>query len=207
MSSRGSRRNGRETKLQILKFAQAELEEHGPVKFNILRVIEESGISRSSIYHHFGDRDGVIAAVEVERFIAELRFSNELLRLALSSVTSGKKAFELLEQALLAASSPLGRQQRAHRIAVIAVAQTNPSLQQLLVQQSLVGDEYLSETLEIAQARGLIQMKQPSLSIARFIASIFVGRVTVDGFESSEIDESWVSTAVSVLEHLLNPIN
>ena len=48
---------------RILEHARRELDEFGPVKFNIMRVIEESGVSKSLVYHHFGGRDGVISAV------------------------------------------------------------------------------------------------------------------------------------------------
>jgi AcrR family transcriptional regulator len=207
ISERPTRSNGRETRQHILKCAQVELEKYGPIKFNILRVIEESGVSRSSVYHHFGDRDGIIAAVEVERLISEIRHSNEMLRLALSAATSGKKVFELLEQALLFASMPEGRQSRAHRVAVIAAAQDIPQLQISLVENTISGDKYLAETLEIAQSQGLIEMSLPAIDIARFIASIFIGRITVDGLESEEVDASWVKTTVAVLRFLLNPQN
>jgi len=207
ISQRPTRSNGRETRQHILKCAQAELEKYGPIKFNILRVIEESGVSRSSMYHHFGDRDGIIAAVEVERLISEIRYSNEMLRLALSAATSGETTFELLEQALLFASLPEGRQSRAHRVAVIAAAQNIPQLQESLVENHIFGDEYLAKTLEIVQSQGLIKMTQPSIDIARFISSIFIGRITVDGLKSDEVDAAWVKTTVAVLRFLLNPQN
>lgn len=206
MDDRDSRSNGRETKAHILKVAQAELEAHGPVKFNILRVIEESGVSRSSLYHHFGDRDGLITAVEVERYIEEIRFSNEMLRLVISTATSGAKFFESLEVALLAASTTVGRQQRAHRIAVIAAAQSIPALQQALVEHSESGDVYLAETLEIARTKGLISTSAPMLPIARMISTLFIGRIAVDGFESEETDGAWVKMTVEILEFLLQPV-
>jgi len=207
ISERPTRSNGRETRQHILKCAQAELEEYGPIKFNILRVIEESGVSRSSMYHHFGDRDGIIAAVEVERLIAEVRLSNEMLRLLVMSASSGEKVFESLEHALMFASMPEGRRSRAHRIAVIAAAQNIPQLQTSLVENQIFGDQYLTETLEIAQSQGMIEMTQPAVHIARFVASIFIGRITVDGLESEEVDTTWVQTTMSVLRFLLNPKN
>ncbi len=206
MDDRDSRSNGRETKAHILKIAKAELEAHGPVKFNILRVIEESGVSRSSLYHHFSDRNGLITAIEVERYIEEIRFSNEMLRLVISSATSGARVFESLEVALLAASSTEGRQQRAHRIAVIAAAQSIPALQQALVEQSESGDAYLAETLEIARAKGLVATSAPMLPIARMISTLFIGRIAVDGFESEETDGAWVKMTVEILRFLLQPV-
>ena len=97
MSDRITRSNGRETRAVILEYAKAELEEFGPVKFNILRVIENSGVGRSSVYHQFGDRDGLITAIEVERFIEEIRLSNELLRLSIDAVKTSDELFLLCQ--------------------------------------------------------------------------------------------------------------
>ena len=200
---RASRSNGRETRAIILDHAKAELDKFGAVKFSILRVIENAGISRSSVYHQFGDRDGLITAVEVDRLIEENRASNESLRFGVNMVSTSEELFSIIEEALHAASSPNGRETRAHRIAVIAAAQNIPPLERALAEQTNTGDHYLAETLEIGRARGLIAPQQSTLSIARFISSVFIGRITVDGFHSSEDDEAWVKTTVSVLKFLL----
>lgn len=202
---RVSRSNGRETRAQILQYAKAELEEFGPVKFNILRVIENAGVSRSSVYHHFGDRDGLITAIEVERFISEIHQSNEILRLSINAVKTSDELFFLIEQALAAASSPQGRENRAHRVAVIAAAQSIPSLETALIEETNAGDHYLAETLEIGKSLGLIAPQFPSLSIARMISTLFIGRISVDGFNSPDDDDAWVITTVAVLRFLLLP--
>ena len=205
MSDRLTRSNGRETRAVILDYAKAELEEFGPVKFNILRVIENSGVARSSVYHQFGDRDGLITAIEVERFIEEIRLSNELLRLSIDAVKTSDELFLLIEQALHAVSTTEGRASRAHRIAVIAAAQNIPSLEIALAEHSNIGDHYLAETLEIGRTRGIINPQESTLSIARIISTLFIGRISVDGFNSPDDDSAWVKTTVSILKFLLLP--
>lgn len=205
MSDRASRSNGRETRAVVLKHAKAELEAFGPVRFNILRVIENAGVSRSSVYHHFGDRDGLITAIEVERFIEERQITNELLRLSVDVVKNSDELFLLIEQALHAASTSDGRESRAHRIAVIAAAQNIPSLESALTEHGNIGDHYLAETLEMGKNRGIINPQESTLSIARIISSLFIGRISVDGFNSPDDDEAWVKTTMSILRFLLLP--
>jgi AcrR family transcriptional regulator len=206
MNDRITRSNGRETRAVILEHAQAELEAHGPVKFNILRVIENSGVGRSSVYHQFGDRNGLIAAVEVERFIEEIRITNELLRLSVAAVKTSDELFLLIEQALHAVSTAEGRESRAHRIAVIAAAQSIPSLEAALAEHGNSGDHYLAETLEMGRTRGIINPQESTLSIARIISTLFIGRISVDGFNSPDDDNAWVRTTVSILKFLLLPV-
>jgi AcrR family transcriptional regulator len=206
MNDRITRSNGRETRAVILEHAQAELEAHGPVKFNILRVIENSGVGRSSVYHQFGDRNGLIAAVEVERFIEEIRITNELLRLSVAAVKTSDELFLLIEQALHAVSTAEGRESRAHRIAVIAAAQSIPSLEAALAEHGNSGDHYLAETLEMGRTRGIINPQESTLSIARIISTLFIGRISVDGLNSPDDDNAWVRTTVSILKFLLLPV-
>jgi AcrR family transcriptional regulator len=206
MNDRITRSNGRETRAVILEHAQAELEAYGPVKFNILRVIENSGVGRSSVYHQFGDRNGLIAAVEVERFIEEIRITNELLRLSVAAVKTSDELFLLIEQALHAVSTAEGRESRAHRIAVIAAAQSIPSLETALAEHGNSGDHYLAETLEMGRTRGIINPQESTLSIARIISTLFIGRISVDGLNSPDDDNAWVRTTVSILKFLLLPV-
>ena len=206
MNDRITRSNGRETRAVILEHAQAELEAYGPVKFNILRVIENSGVGRSSVYHQFGDRNGLITAVEVERYIEEIRITNELLRLSVAAVKTSDELFLLIEQALHAVSTAEGRESRAHRIAVIAAAQSIPSLEAALAEHGNSGDHYLAETLEMGRTRGIINPQESTLAIARIISTLFIGRISVDGFNSSDDDNAWVRTTVSILKFLLLPV-
>jgi len=206
MNDRITRSNGRETRAVILEHARAELEAYGPVKFNILRVIENSGVGRSSVYHQFGDRNGLITAVEVERFIEEIRVTNELLRLSVAAVKTSDELFLLIEQALHAVSTAEGRESRAHRIAVIAAAQSIPSLEAALAEHGNSGDHYLAETLEMGRTRGIINPQESTLSIARIISTLFIGRISVDGFNSPDDDNAWVRTTVSILKFLLLPV-
>ena len=68
-TAKRKRTDGLETIERVIKFAQKEIDKHGSTEFNLDRVIEQSGVSRSSIYHHFGNRAGLIAAVDVRRAI------------------------------------------------------------------------------------------------------------------------------------------
>ena len=206
-ADRVSRSNGRETRAHILQHAKAELEQFGPVRFNILRVIENADVSRSSVYHHFGDRDGLITAIEVERFIEEIRQSNEIVRFTVNAVKTSDELFFLIEQGLHAASTPQGRENRAHRIAVMAAAQSIPTLEAALIEETNAGDHYFAETIELGRSRGLVNPQLPALSVARMISTLFIGRISVDGFNSSEDDEEWVKTTVAVLRFLLLPHN
>ncbi|MGA1366587.1 MAG: TetR/AcrR family transcriptional regulator, partial [Ilumatobacteraceae bacterium] len=49
------------------------LEKNGAVGFRLEDLIEQTGISKSSLYLHFGDRDGLIAAALESAFSQIIR--------------------------------------------------------------------------------------------------------------------------------------
>lgn len=188
---------------KILDHARAELDAVGAVKFNILRVIENSGVSRSSVYHHFGDRDGVIAAVEVDRLIQEMKGLNDAVRNLVSVAVAAEGVFEAIRMVLTAAGSPEGRRQRTRRLQVMVAALDIPLLAETLREEQADGDRHMAATLGIAAERGLIQPVENPLGTAHLISSLFIGRAMVDVIGDPQADEDWVDTTMLVLRSLL----
>jgi AcrR family transcriptional regulator len=66
------RLTGEEARARILDAASAQLTSEGPRGLRLDTIAEELGISRQAILHHFGTRDGLIAAV-VQRALERLQ--------------------------------------------------------------------------------------------------------------------------------------
>jgi AcrR family transcriptional regulator len=64
--ARRKRLSGEEARKRILEAASAKLREVGPQALTLSELGKELGISHQAILHHFGSRDGLVAAV-VER--------------------------------------------------------------------------------------------------------------------------------------------
>jgi AcrR family transcriptional regulator len=170
-----------------------------------MRVIEESGVSKSSVYHHFGGRDGVISAVEVQRLIDERLANNALIGQILASVNSGEECLDVIEAGLHLASNATGRKNRSHRIAVVAAAQHIPVLTESLAEESRIADIALTEVLTGARDRGLINPTESLEDIARYMSSMFIGRSALDTYESEEFDAAWIRMSMRVLRGFLQP--
>ncbi len=204
-SNQRKRSDGLETIALISKFARKELDSVGPVKFNLDRVLEKSGVSRSSVYHHFGNRDGLVAAVETQRSVEEQQAEMDLMREFILSAQSSQQIFDAIEFALTVAAERDGAQRRSRRISRLTASHTNPALALAIHKAQVEGSQHLADTLEAARAKGLIAPIAPLLGISYVIQSLFVGRILVDVAEDKDIDAQWVSATMSTLRHLLNP--
>jgi len=200
------RSDGLETIDRIVSFAAAELNEVGPVQFNVIRVLEKAGVSRSSVYHHFRNREGLIAAVEVQRLLEQLRQANSSTREFISQAESTEVIFGAIEFVLRMAGSEEGKQNRRRRIATMAAAQSIPVLADTIIDIQIRGDEYMAGTLQIAVDNGLIAPTESLLGIAQWIGSLTLGRATVDLATDIGGDEQWLSATMFSLRALLNPL-
>jgi len=204
--ARRTRRDGRATIELVMRVAAEELNAAGPVAFNLDRVIETAGVSRSSIYHHFGSRAGLITAVEGSRMLEGFREANVATREVVQTVESGEQFFKFIEAVLVAGGGADAQATRSRRVASLAAAEQMPGLHELLRNAQQSGMKYYEETLQIAKDRGLIDPQVPLRGIANFIQSVLVGRALVDLLEDPTVDADWVTTAMVALRGLLRPL-
>lgn len=197
------RSDGLQTIQVVLRHARAELEASGPVKFNLDRVIESSGVARSSVYHHFGSRAGLIATIELEHWIESQASELRGMRKFLLEGTDLEEVFGAIEFVLRVDGGAEGRQRRSRRISSLVAADGIPALATTLREAQISGTSHLAETLRMLQERGTISPSVDLIGLAYFIQSILVGRVLVDVGDETGVDDAWVDVAMTTLRHLL----
>ena len=205
MGETRKRRDGRATMDRVVEFARAELAEHGPVGFNLDRVIAVSGVSRGSIYHHFGSRAGLVTAVVALDLLKAYRAGNDATRRVIEEATTGSALIDWLSVALEFGGGDDGRRSRARRIASLAAAEQIPALREVLSEYQTEGVAFYAETLEIARRRGLIDPVVPITGIANLIQSVLLGRALVDLLDDEAQDAAWAQAAVAAISGVLRP--
>ncbi|MFM7488877.1 MAG: TetR/AcrR family transcriptional regulator [Actinomycetota bacterium] len=191
------RSDGIQTMALVKKFARAELDKYGAVKFNLDRVLEKSGVSRSSVYHHFGSRNGLIATVEVDRGLEDTLKEMEILRSFLLGSDKFERVMGYIEIALNADDDKAARLRRRRRIALVAASEHNKALAASLANAQSEGTAHLAETLQMMKDRGIINPTVPLPGIASAFQSLLLGRVYAD--ITGEDQSDWVqATLVSI---------
>jgi AcrR family transcriptional regulator len=192
---------------RIMEFALAEFNEFGPDDFNLDRVLEKSDVSRSSVYHHFGGRHGVIAAVEAKMVENNVDISNVGLREFVAVTTSAAAILAVIKMEIASGSKAEDKETRQRRARTFVAAQRSEFLYEVLQSKQREAAEYLCETLQIATNRGLIQPRVPEMAIAQLMLSLLFGRILVDLVDNEHGDPLWTQAVLRSLEYLLNPQN
>jgi len=202
---RRTRADGRETSQKILLFAQKELESAGLVNFNLDRVIEASGVSRSSVYHHFGGREGVIAAVELEYLRAAIDAGFSEMTTLLHNVATGEEAFSLVEIGVLVSGSDEQKAMRRQRISSLAMAPNSSETMEMLKQSQDIGTARFATLIRELRDRGFCNPIEPIDGIAHLIQSMLLGRILVDILDDPVAEAQWTQSAAATLRLMLRP--
>ena len=197
--------DGRETMERIVEFAEQELAEYGVSGFNLSRVIELSGVSRGSVYHHFINREGTIAAVETKHLLEDLDNANKILREFANGASHVDEILHGVRILLESTSTEEARETRRRRNVTTVNAQAIPTLAQVMSQREAEGDAHVAETIRLTAERGVIHPRLPAAGIAHFISSLFSGRLVVDLLNDPEADAAWIDVTLEALRHLLSP--
>jgi AcrR family transcriptional regulator len=177
-----------------------ELDDHGAVDFNLDRVIKSSRASRSSIYHLFGNRAGLIAHAEAEAVRLDVSDGANLLRSLADKVENREQLVNLIELWLADAMSPSRVRQRARRIANIAAAQSNPSLNAAIHDHLRTVSAVWVETYEILQQRAIIDVPPVNLhSLALAVQGQYLGGILVDLYDDPTVAAGWVTVVRDML--------
>jgi AcrR family transcriptional regulator len=190
---------------RVMKFAMAEFNKVGPDDFNLDRVLEKSGVSRSSVYHHFGGRHGVIAAVEAKLVEKDIDVNNIGLREFVNVANNAQEILAVIKLEITQGSKQEDKVTRQRRVSTFVAAQRSELLYEVLQSKQRQATEYLCETLQIATSRGLIKPRVPEMGIAQIMLSLLFGRILVDLVGDETSDQLWTQATLESLEYLLNP--
>lgn len=197
--------NGASTMETLIQFGIEELKRSGSIDFNLENVLRESGVSRGSLYHHFGNRHGLISHCEAQVLKESLKSENELIRLLIESGQSGDELFHLLSVFIRSMGSEPLVEQRSRRIRTLAASMADSKLRVMLADSQIKGSRYLADSYDIAAQKGLLKPVIDIETIVYVTQALFLGRVLVDITDQPELSDSVNEAIVLVLRNLMNP--
>jgi len=199
-SAPGVRSDGKQTADRVIKAARAELEKYGAVNFSLDRVIEKSKVSRSSVYHFFGNRAGVIAHAEASAIVDDVSDGAYLLRNLAEKVESPAQLGFLIEQWLKDAMTPVRVRQRSRRIANIAASEADDELRRVLHDHLRAVSNVWVETYEVLQRRKIVTVPEVDLrALAIAVQGMYLGGILVDLYDDRDVADAWTGVVAEML--------
>ena len=173
--------------------------EHGEGGFRIEDVIEKTGISKSSLYLHFGDRDGLVAAAYAELFTTDTNRNISQAIAAFSNIKSSEELesiISLLVEALVQTPADV----RWNRIDVLSAARHRPEFLARITEAQTRMNSALEEVFRVQQELGNVRRDMNPREMAVLIQAVSFGRLfrDIDSRMKKEDLTQWAELTTAV---------
>ena len=193
------------TRQRLIDLALIELDKNGLSGFDLDDLLAKSKISKGSLYHHFGSKNGLITAAEVHLLLATYEQGNRLLRLLVENTKNADEFASHMELLVRTATNDESQESRRRRLRAIALAQNNPTLAEKIRINQIEGSNYLAETMQIAVDKGWLR---PDINVRAFSywqQGMFFGHKLLDISGEDDLKEPWNEIAIIALRAFLQP--
>ena len=188
----------------IIEVAVELVLRHGDSGFRIEELIERTGISKSSLYLHFGDRDGLVGLALSTAFLRDIRNNVDDAAVLLADVKNRKQMEEAIPQLVeLALNTP--DVSRWQRVMVLASARNRPETLKRVSEGQTMVNTAIEELVRELQNSGAVRIDLDAREIGVLIQTAIIGRIfrDIDSEITAEDLDKWRAILVSVYEGIL----
>lgn len=184
---------------EIIAVTTELLLQHGDSGFRIEGVIERTGISKSSLYLHFGDRDGLVAAAYAELFTVDTNRNIEQAIEVFSHIKTREQldaVIPLLVQALVRTPADA----RWNRIDILSAARYKPEFLARITEAQTRMNSALEEVFRAQQELGHVRKDMDAREMAALIQAVSFGRLfrDIDSRMNKEDLSKWAALTTAV---------
>ena len=193
------------TRQRLIDLALIELDTKGASGFDLDGLLAKAKISKGSLYHHFGSKNGLIVAAEMHRVLANYDQGNRLLRLLIENTKNINEFASHMDLMVRTATNEESEMNRRRRIRAIATAQHSPELAKEVKKSQVEGTNYMAETMQIAVNNGWLR---PDINVKAFsywLLGMFFGHKLLDITDEDDLNDPWNEIALIALKAFLQP--
>ena len=202
-TERETSRRGRVTIEKLLEVTINELDRVGLAEIDVESLLNKSKISKGSLYHHFGSKNGLLAAAEAKQFMRHLKREVETFRKLIADCTTKQQFVELVAAVMRVTRLESNLDFRKKRVRAIAMSFNDEKLAQVLKNAQIEVTDYLAGSFQLAKDRGWVKPDTDLTALAYWIQGVFIGHIMLDISEQTELEEAWSQVAFQALHPFL----
>ncbi len=164
----------------VIEAAIRAIEAGGEASVRIDDILQETGISKGSLYHHFGGREGLIAAARVTQFSRFVAEDAARVREALLKTTSLGEFISVTSAMVEIGSAAERESARLNRLSVISSSYGRPELRDALALQQHTHTETIAEAIRYGQEKGWLRNDVNPRALSVFVQGYNLARVLLD---------------------------
>ena len=194
----------KETVALVIDAARRAMRTAGETAVRVQEISSETGVSIGSIYHHFGDREGLIRAAYVRQFTESVSADIERLKIWSATLTSTDDLRERYDDMIEFLTNYFEMMPVAERAAIVGSAVSRADLRAAIAESHTKLTDGLTEVMQNLSNAGILKQHIAPRAAAQVILGLLHGRVLteIDNDKSISLDQ-WIRTALSAFSGLV----
>ncbi len=195
------RPDGRE---RLLRATVRHLETRSAADLRVIAIAEEAEVAIGLIRHHFGSRDGMVAAAQQRRLEGSTREDIAAIH-PLLSAADAEGLWAGIEFITRATVDRARAEVRLSRFASVAIAHGRPDARRRIGET--FGDllDEMTTVVDQARERGLISADLSARAVATFIQAYALGLLVHDLDPEPVADEELVAVIMTAIRAIISP--
>lgn len=165
---------------RIVGVTVTAIEAGGEPSLRVNDIARDSDVSVATLYHYFGDREGLVVAARLKQYAGSTGLLLEEFALAVDAAQSREDFAEIIRAFFERSVGESSRSVRFLRAEIIGSSRTRPQLASSLrdIQEEHV--DRLARIFGAARDRGFITLRLSPRDLAEFALAVHVGSVLPD---------------------------
>lgn len=187
------------TKARLIETAAEILETQFPEEIQVDEILDKSGVSKGSLYHHFEDLGELLEAAQVTRYANWVDRSISLIVPVLSSAKTRDDIIEGLRTLTTYTQSSEYKTTRFSRARTLANSEHSERFKKALGLEQERLTTALEDLVSEAKNKGLFKKESDSRIFAVFIQSYTLGKIVDDVVPNPMSQEKWDDFILNML--------
>lgn len=189
------------TRTLLVATATNLIEQHGPSGFTVESLLQESGVSKGSLYHHFLDFTDVLEESVVRTYLTTLEEDLAALAWMIGDNPSPEHMRETLLTIVRLSSTEHRAAQRMRRVHLFSMSNHGTQgMREKLAHHQTRSIHALADIVRKAQELKVVRGDLDAEATAALVLSLVFGRVVSDVSESPIDDARWTPTVMKFLD-------
>jgi len=193
------------TKQTLIDTVVKLMETQNPNDINSDEVLEKSGISKGSLYHHFEDFSELIEYALVARFAQFVDISINMLNQVAIHAKNKAEFVAGIKEVTRATQAPARAVHRTERTTAIATAMRNPRMKITLGEEQERLTQALADLFRESVERGYGEPNFDPRAVGVLVQAYTIGQI-VDDFTPQHMDpENWYALIDAIVDNVFFP--
>ena len=188
---------------RILDAAVAAIDANGEAALRVQDVVGEAGVQIPILYRHFGNREGLVQAAQLERLRIDLSAEILAVQAVLGSAESAEEFRAVFDTVMERVMSEERRGPRFRRVNVMGSTYQRPELLAGVAEAQHRAIDWIAGVLSEPAERGWLREGLDLRVFATWLAGTMIGRfvaeLDTDGFDMHEYDRMWLRSVHETL--------